>query len=187
MRIILLKDGPIPLYNEISSARPINQSLTTNRSCLNSNCSCSGRAGRRRRKRSSRASAGRRSASRAGAAPGSWWARWLVGPVLEVHEQEDEPLLFTVRRCWSFAARYLVCDADDVPVGELDRSQLLDRLGRLFSVRRREGERLVFRTSTGCPVAEAEAVEETVRLSFHAAVEHQPFAKMLLLAAVLKP
>ena len=90
-------------------------------------------------------------------APGSWWTRWLVGPVLEVHEQEDEPLLFTVRRCWSLAARYLVCDADDVLVGELDRSQLLDRLGRLFSVRRREGERLVFRTSTGCPVAEAEA------------------------------
>jgi hypothetical protein len=116
-----------------------------------------------------------------------WLTRRLLGPVLEVREHEDEPLLFTVRRCWSFAARYLVCDADDQPVGVLDQGQLLDRLGRLFTVRRREGERVVFRTTSGCPLAEAEAVEETVRLSFHADVENQPFAKMLLLAAVLNP
>jgi hypothetical protein len=115
----------------------------------------------------------------------SWLTRWLVGPILEVREHEDEPLLFTVRRCWSFAARYLVCDAEDSPVGVLDRSFLLDRLGRLFTVRQREGERVVFRTTSGCPVAEAESVAETVRLSFHAVVENQPFAKMLLLAAVL--
>jgi hypothetical protein len=116
---------------------------------------------------------------------GSWLTRWFLGPVLEVREYEDEPLLFTVRRCWSFAARYLVCDAEDSPVGVLDRSHLLDRLGRLFTVRQREGERVVFRTTSGCPVAEAEPVAQTVRLSFHAAVENQPFAKMLLLAAVL--
>ena len=120
-------------------------------------------------------------------APGGWLRRLFVGPVLEVHEQEDEPLLFTVRRCWSFAARYLVCDADDVPVGVLYGTQLLDRLGRLFTIRRREGERVVFRTTAGCAVAEAEPVDETVRLSFHAVVEHEPFAKMLLLAAVLNP
>ncbi len=120
-------------------------------------------------------------------APGGWLRRWLVGPILEVHEQEDEPLLFTVSRCWSIAARHLVCDADDVPVGVLDRARLLDRFGHLFAVRRREGDRDVFRTTTGCPVAEAEPVDETVRLSFHAAVENEPFAKMLLLAAVLIP
>jgi hypothetical protein len=116
---------------------------------------------------------------------GSRLTRWLTGPILEVREHEDEPLLFTVRRCWSFAARYLVCDAEDSPVGVLDRSHLLDRLGRLFTVRQREGERVVFRTTSGCPVAEAEPVAQTMRLSFHAAVENQPFAKMLLLAAVL--
>jgi hypothetical protein len=116
-----------------------------------------------------------------------WLTRWLLGPVLEVREHEDEPLLFTVRRCWSFAARHLVCDADDQPVGVLDHAQLLDRLGRLFTVRHCEGERVVFRTTSGCPVAEAEAVDQTVRLSFHAEVENQPFAKMLLLAAVLNP
>jgi hypothetical protein len=116
---------------------------------------------------------------------GSWLTRWFLSPVLEVREHEDEPLVFTVRRCWSFAARYLVCDAEDLPVGMLDRAHLLDRLGRLFTVRQREGERVVFRTTSGCPVAEAEPVAETVRLSFHATVENQPFAKMLLLAAVL--
>ncbi len=116
---------------------------------------------------------------------GNLWTRWLVGPVLEVREHEDEPLLFTVRRCWSWAARHQVCDADDQVVGEFDRVHLLDRLGRLFAVRRREGERIVFRTAAGCAVAEAETVDETVRLSFHAVVEYEPFAKMLLLAAVL--
>jgi hypothetical protein len=118
-------------------------------------------------------------------APGNWLSHWFVGPVLEVREQEDEPLLFTVRRCWSFATRYLVCDADDTPVGVVYGAQLLDRLGRLFTVLQREGERLVFRTSSGCLVAEVESVEETRRLSFQAVVEHQPFAKMLLLAAAL--
>jgi hypothetical protein len=115
----------------------------------------------------------------------TWFQRLFVGDVLEVHEHEDEPLLFTVRRCWSFAARSLVWDADDMPVGVLDGTQLLDRLGRLFSVRQREGDRVVFRTTTGCTVAEASPMAETVRLSFHSVVENQPFAKMLLLAAVL--
>jgi hypothetical protein len=119
--------------------------------------------------------------------PGGWLARLFVGPVLEVHEQEDEPLLFTVRRGWRLAARRLVCDADGQLVGEFDGARLLDRLGRLFTVRRREGARVVFRTTAGCPLAEAEPVEETMRLSFHAAVENEPFAKMLLLAAVLNP
>jgi hypothetical protein len=116
-----------------------------------------------------------------------WLTRRLLGPVLEVREHEDEPLLFTVRRCWSFAARYLVCDADDQVIGVLDQAQLLDRVGRLFTVRQREGERVVYRSTSGCPLAEVEAVDETVRLSFHADVENQPFAKMLLLAAVLNP
>jgi hypothetical protein len=119
--------------------------------------------------------------------PAGRLTRLFLGPVLEVREQDDEPLLFTVRRCWRFAARHQVCDADDQPVGEFDRAQLLDRLGRLFSVRRREGARVVFRTPSGCPVAEAEPVEEGLRLSFHAAVDNEPFAKMLLLAAVLNP
>ena len=81
----------------------------------------------------------------------TWFQRLFVGDVLEVHEHEDEPLLFTVRRCWSFAARSLVWDADDMPVGVLDGTQLLDRLGRLFSVRQKEGDRVVFRTTTGVP------------------------------------
>ncbi len=115
----------------------------------------------------------------------TWFQRLFVGDVLEVREHEDEPLLFTVRRCWSVAARSLVWDADDMPVGVLDGTQLLDRLGRLFSVRQREGDRVVFRTTTGCTVAEAAPTAETVRLSFHSVVENQPFAKMLLLAAVL--
>ncbi|HZT81381.1 MAG TPA: hypothetical protein VFA26_14220, partial [Gemmataceae bacterium] len=55
-----------------------------------------------------------------------WWLRWLAGPVLAVHEADDEPLLFTVRRAWGLGRRE-VCDADGRLVGRLRGDRLLDR------------------------------------------------------------
>src|SRR3954454_14029752 len=64
-------------------------------------------------------------------APGgpAWW-RWLAGPVLEVREQDDEPLLFTVRRAWALLPRREVRDAEGHWVGTLLGPYLEDRYGR---------------------------------------------------------
>src|SRR5262245_15441402 len=47
------------------------------------------------------------------------WRRWLGRGVLEVHELEDEPLLCTVRRCWTLYPWYEVRDAEEHQVGRL--------------------------------------------------------------------
>ena len=44
------------------------------------------------------------------------WLGSLLGPILAVHEQEEEPLLFTVRRCFLWTQRE-VRDAEGTRVG----------------------------------------------------------------------
>ena len=61
-----------------------------------------------------------------------WWG---LGPaVLEVHEQEDEPLLFTLRRGWGLTPRHEVRDAEGMPVGLVDGRFLRDGWGRCVAV-----------------------------------------------------
>jgi hypothetical protein len=131
---------------------------------------------------------------------GPWW--WpLSGGALFVHEQEDEPLLFTVRRCWRLLPRYEVCDADDRPVGYLARRWIRDGSGRhLASWGSRPKPRgctpwrafappglgrHVFLSPSGRPLAELLIHDRHKRLTFRADIAGDPFAKMLLLAATL--
>jgi hypothetical protein len=120
-------------------------------------------------------------------APGPWWRRWLTRRVLEVHEHEDDPLLFTVRRCRTILPWHEVRDADGRRVGFLLGGRVGDRAGQRVAVRQRlgDGETQVFRTPDGRTLAEVSGDEGGLRLSFAPAVAHDPFAKMLLLAAVL--
>jgi hypothetical protein len=101
-----------------------------------------------------------------------WWAR----AALAVHEAFEEPVVFRVRRLWTFLPRWRVVDADDEVVGTVGGSWLLDHWGRgVFLRRGRAYEK------DGIVAAEW----HDGRLILHPAVQQEPFWKMLLLASVL--
>jgi hypothetical protein len=115
-----------------------------------------------------------------------WWP--LSGrPVLAVHEHEDEPLLFSVYRCWSLLPRREVCDADGHHVGILAGPQVRDRFGRRLAVLHREANRRTasFLSPDGRSLGRVTAGADGVRVAFGPEVAGDPFAKMLLLAAAL--
>jgi hypothetical protein len=116
---------------------------------------------------------------------GPWWRR-LAPPGLAVHEQDDEPLVFTVRRAWGLGPRLHVRDADGHPVGCVRGARVENVWGRTLAVLRpgeAAGER-VFRTPDGRELARLLPGPAGLRVSFAAGVE-DPFLKMLLLAAAL--
>jgi hypothetical protein len=117
-----------------------------------------------------------------------FWGRWFGRPVLEVREHEDEPLLFTVRRCWGWPGGREVRDADGRFVGTLRGWCIWDRFGRPLAGRAAPGgpgyEEL------GSPEGRVLAILHYeisgIRLSFTPEVAADPFAKMLVLAAALE-
>ena len=113
--------------------------------------------------------------------PRAWWRVFGRG-VLEVHEQEDEPLLFTVRRAWSLLPRREVRDAEEQTVGVLLGHLIHDRFGRLLAAL----ENGVFRNPYQRDLAELTATNEGMRLTFGDDIAGEPFVKMLLLAAALQ-
>lgn len=117
--------------------------------------------------------------------PEGIWS-WLDYPVCEVHEEEDAPLLFTVRRRWTWPARFDVRDAEDVLVGSLVGRFVLNEFNRRIAERRRLSNCLVaLYGPVEEPLATLEAGAAGLRVTFHAETERDPFVKMLLLAAAL--
>jgi hypothetical protein len=116
-----------------------------------------------------------------------WWRR-LAGPAVEVREHEDEPLLFTVRRAWALAPRFEVLDADGCWIGTLQGPYLEDRYGRrLAAVWPGQSPGVwVVRGSEGRELAVLLGRGGGVEVRFTEAVEAEPFAKMMLLAAALR-
>jgi hypothetical protein len=114
---------------------------------------------------------------------GPWWR--LRPAVLAVHEHEDEPLLFTVRRGWPLLPWREVRDAEGRRVGYLLGRRVSNRLGRRLAQRLRLADRYEFRRADGRALAEVRLGREGARLTFGAEVAPDPFAKMLLLAAAL--
>jgi hypothetical protein len=114
-----------------------------------------------------------------------WWRR-LTAPPLAVHEQEDEPLVFTVRRPWALSSRREVRDAESNPIGSVRGSRVENIYGRTLAVlgpADASGER-IFRTPGGYELARLTPAADGLRLSFTPGVE-DPFLRMLLLAAAL--
>jgi hypothetical protein len=114
-----------------------------------------------------------------------WWRR-LRPPPLAVHEQEDEPLVFTVRRPWLLSPRREVRDADDNPVGSVRGPRVENIYGRALATLVPGGEagERVFRTPGGYELARLSPSADGLRLAFAPGVE-DPFLRMLLLAAAL--
>jgi hypothetical protein len=114
-----------------------------------------------------------------------WLARWLLRPVLAVHEMDDAPLLFTIHQLWGLAPTWEVRDAEGFVLGVLVGSALKDHYGRTLAV--------CFRVQDGTQVRDAEgrtllSLTDTPggkKLTFAPEVETNPFLKMLLVAAAL--
>lgn len=124
------------------------------------------------------------SARRLPAARRPWWAQ-LGRAVLAVHEHEDDPLVFTVRRCWSLLPWHEVRDAEGRPVGYLLHGRVENCYGRRLAVLEREAGGAVFRGRGGDALARLSEDGAGLHVAFSPEVESDPFFKMLLLAAAL--
>jgi hypothetical protein len=117
---------------------------------------------------------------------GPLWRRLLGRAVLEVREDEDEPLLFTVRRCISLLPRYEVRDADGCCLGFLVGPWILDVWGGRRVLRQAEADGAVrFVSPRGDRLAEVRFEVDGRRLRFGERIDDEPFVKMTLLAAEL--
>jgi hypothetical protein len=116
--------------------------------------------------------------------PGGLLFGW-PGPTLEVREQEESPLVCTVRRTLSLWPRHEVRDAEGELVGVLAGALVLDRwLRAALRVRAQEGGGQ-FLDGHGRVAARWADTRGERRLELLPEVQHDPFAKMLVLAAVL--
>jgi hypothetical protein len=118
---------------------------------------------------------------------GPSWLRWLARPALEIHESEDESLLFTLYRPWLHLRAWEVIDAEDHLVGGMRKNRVLDRFGRVLAVAASLPEKGSFqlRSADGLELAELLTTERAACLHFALDLAGNPFAKMLLLACAL--
>jgi hypothetical protein len=116
---------------------------------------------------------------------GGFWTRWLKRTCLAVHESEDEPLLCTVHRLWSFCETWELRDADAHPVGKLSRMVIRGRLGRLLTcVDAPERGTLHYLDRQGRTMATLTRRGDC-RLTFIPESKGDPFTRMLVLSGVL--
>ena len=114
------------------------------------------------------------------------WFPWFSGPVLTVHEADDEPLVFTVRRRGVLRPRWEVGDADGHRVALVWPGWVLDRFGDCLAwVDHAPNGGARFHGRDGREVAWLDWSGEDLRLTFAPELQGEPFIKMALLAAAL--
>src|SRR5262245_11113732 len=115
------------------------------------------------------------------------WLHWLGPRALEVYETPDGSLVFALRRGWGWPNGWRLVDADEGLVGTVRGRVLLDGFGHhlavIDSADPAAGGR--FLALHGRELGEYVTGPDGCRLTFAAAVEGNPFARMLLLGAVL--
>lgn len=111
--------------------------------------------------------------------PGPAWRRWLLGPTLAVYEAVQEPLVFTVCRRLALLPRWDVFDSEDELVGTVGGAWAVDRWEQPLL---RLGPDGVFRSWQRRPLGRWDGR----RLELGEEVRSEPFAKMLMLASVLR-
>jgi hypothetical protein len=110
------------------------------------------------------------------------WA-WSWPERVEVYETEDESLLLTATRGW--ASTWKIRDAEERLVGQLRGGYVYDGTAECLAVREpamERPDRFVSGTET---LAEWTSRGDEVCLNFAERLDKEPFAKMVLLAAVL--
>jgi hypothetical protein len=113
-----------------------------------------------------------------------WWT-WWHWPVLSVYEQEEAPLVFTVRRAGLWGLQHEVRDAEGQRIGTFDRNAIYDRNHLLYARARSNGEGVSYENLAGEALASMRPTPEGMELTFTKLIETDPFAKMLVLAAAL--
>ncbi len=117
--------------------------------------------------------------------PAAGWAfwPWARPERVEVFETEDESLLLTVTRGW--AHTWKVHDAEDRLVGQFRGAQVYDGAAECLAERQPAGTRHERFISGEQTLAEWSCDGGEVRLVYSGRLDREPFAKMVLLAAVL--
>jgi hypothetical protein len=115
------------------------------------------------------------------------WLQWLERRRLEVYETPDGSLVFALRRGWGWLAGWHILDAEERHIGTLRGRALLDGFGHfLGAVEAPDGKgRGRFLAQQGRELGHYAREPEGMRVTFAAALEGNPFARMLLLGAVL--
>lgn len=118
--------------------------------------------------------------------PPRGWRRCLR-PVLEVREHEDEPLVFTLRRCWHLLPWHEVRDAEDHIVGFLLGPLIQDRYQQRLALRQREGRSEICHYVNPQKLSLARLVPgpEGLEIQFAPGELTDPFVRMLVLASAL--
>jgi hypothetical protein len=119
---------------------------------------------------------------------------------LIIHELPEDPEVFRVRKLWSLLPTWELRDGDEEIVGYVQGKQIVDRWFQVLfhsrgdasaDVAPPETQRFVSQSGKLAATVEVEAPDDLpsrevkVRLRFAAEVQQDPFAKMLLLGAVL--
>jgi len=116
--------------------------------------------------------------------PGGGFLFWRPRPILEVRESDDEPLLCQIRRRGLGGQRWEVIDAEEQPVGVINRNRILNDEGVLIGAAVWSAGRLsaVLSDLRGEELATLIRQPQGLLITFKAAREGNPFLKMLLLA-----
>jgi hypothetical protein len=117
---------------------------------------------------------------------GPRWLRWLTSPRLEVYETEDASLLCTVSGSgWGRRVR-TVRDSEGRLIGNVRQTLLFDAHGRLQAQgRSATAGGMQFFSPAGLELGAFAPCENGTLLTLTAAIEGDPFARMLLLGATL--
>jgi hypothetical protein len=114
------------------------------------------------------------------------WLPFHGLPFLAIHEHDDEPLLFTVHRLWTWPRAWEIRDADGTTIGRLRRGVIMPWQSRITTIFTSHQEQtLVFLTPLGNQLGTLLCEEEDFLLSFAEELREDPLTKMLLLGAVL--
>jgi hypothetical protein len=114
------------------------------------------------------------------------WRLWPRTTCLNVYEVEDDPLLFSVKSLWTWPRAWEIRDADEAPVGRLQRGTIISwrsPIPEIFISTQDNG--LLFLSSQGNQLGTTANEREGCRLSFSESLSEDPFTKMLLLGGTL--
>jgi hypothetical protein len=115
------------------------------------------------------------------------WLNWLSRRTIEVYEAPDGSLVFALRRAWGWRGSWRLYDAEERLVGTLRGRMMLDGFGHFLAAIEpaNAAGRARFLALEGHELGEYTLDRDGAQVTFAPALEGNPFAKMLLLGAVL--
>jgi hypothetical protein len=115
------------------------------------------------------------------------WLVWHGCKCLDVVEEPDESLVFSLRRGWAWLGCWDLYDADDRLVGSIRGRTVQDGCGYLLAAIEEPdaGGRGRFLSAEGRVLGQYEMQSAETKIDFAPQLEGNPFARMLLLGCLL--